>query len=307
VLRPGEPDREREDLLPATVKFESTALTRQRKDDSLCIVRARSFQNTRRVASRAGAGWILIAAFSAGAAWADGRSLAGQAGRASLAGGVRLERGIALVSQDVALTCFQDSLTLILNPGCFNPPTAGDCRTRSTQYFAQYFTPDLPMGHRVKSIAFISNDAATVFPSAGIVLIPTADNRFPTPAELAGLQVTTNIKATQDTSVVVVDLQAANIVVPPATDVVVCLQFPEGQQLTAVGVGPGIVVDEVLPNQNCDFLTGDGGANWFRPADNDPLDWGFEVVFEPLAVEAMSWSAVKALFGAPRVFPYSTP
>jgi hypothetical protein len=95
-------------------------------------------------------------------------------------------------------------------------------------------------------------------------------------------------------------------------EVVVCLQFPEGQQLTGLGQGPGILVDDVAPDNSCDFFTVDGGANpstsWFRPAENDPLDWGFVVTFEPqTAVQATHWSTLKAMYGGHRPLPYRTP
>jgi hypothetical protein len=41
-----------------------------------------------------------------------------------------------------------------------------------------------------------------------------------------------------------------------------------------------------------------GGSSWFQPDPNDPepLDWGFELVYEPLGVEARSWTGVKSYF-----------
>ena len=253
----------------------------------------------------AAAAWIVVGLVAA--ASADDGSLLQRSSQAVRIGGERIGSPIAKVTDEIGLTCFQDSLTLVLNAGCFSPPAAGDCATQTSHYFIQYITPDFTTPHRITAIAFISNDAATVFPNAGVVLIPTADNRFPTPAELGTLQLT-NLKATQDLSAIIGDLSTANLTVTSGTDVVLCLRFPAGQQLTAVGVGPGIVVDEVDPDQNCDFFTIDSGSNWFRPAENDPLDWGFELVLEPvLAVEGKSWSAVKALYGGDRPVLYQNP
>jgi len=247
------------------------------------------------------------------AAWAagPGSHSAIQAQRNS---GIHLDRAPRLVTDSVFLTCFQDSLTLLINPGCFSPPTPlGDCRTQSTYYFVQYLTPvpDFPVPYRITHLRFISNDAATVFPSAGIVLIPVADDRWPTPAELGSLQAH-NVQSAEDLGIIDIDLTASDIQVTSGLEVVICLQFPQGQQLTAVGVGPAILVDEVLPDNNCDFMTITAGANpatdWYRPADNDPLDWGFEVTFDPVVgVEGKTWSALKQLYGGPPVFPYKNP
>lgn len=231
-----------------------------------------------------------------------------QAAPAGRLGSLRLDAGIPNSAQQFQLTCYQDPLNLIVNPGCFRPPAAGDCRTQATHYFVQYITPNFEYPHRIAAISFISNDASTIFPSAGVVLIPASENRFPTPGELANLQAI-NLQASADLAAVVADLSQANLEVSSGTDLVVCLQFPEGEQLTAVGVGPGILVDEVQPDQNCDFFTVDAGGSWWRPSANDPLDWGFRVVFEEPTVgaKAVSWSAIKTLFGGERLFPYRTP
>jgi hypothetical protein len=254
----------------------------------------------------------LAAALASTPASASDRSLVPNL--ATRQGGLRLSAGLTLgAAIDTSLTCFQDSLTLVLNPGCFDPPTVGDCRTQSEHYFVQYLTPVPNFGspYRIKSFAFISNDASTIFPSAGILLLPVTPARFPTAQELDSLQVQ-NVQAAEDLGIVAVDLQQENLVVTNQMEVVICLQFPAGQQLTGIGVGPGIVVDEVNPDNLCDFFTVDGGANpatsWYSPAANDPLDWGFEVQFEILtAAESTSWSDFKRLYGDRPAVPYRNP
>ncbi len=223
-------------------------------------------------------------------------------------GGLSLDVPRTLAFTDTSLTCFDGPLSLILNPGCFSPPGAGDCVAHVGQYFIQYITPNFSTPQRVKGFGFISNDAATVFPKAGIVLIPTAANRFPRKGELDSLQAR-NVVTPHDTAVVVVDMRPYNLIVPSGTDVVVCLGFPEGPAPTAVGVGTGILVDDTPPDQPCDFFTIDGGLTYYTNAPSDPLDWGFEVIFEPAitAVEGKSWSEVKTLYGGERLFPYRTP
>jgi hypothetical protein len=214
-------------------------------------------------------------------------------------GGVQLDAPAQLAGSDTSLVCFDGLLTLLLNPGCFD---ANDvCGSHTGHYFIQYLTPNFATPHRVKRIAFVSNDQSTVFPRAGVVLIPVSENRFPTMAELAALPVQ-NVPTPQDTSIVYVDLPLEPpLVVTSNTDVVVCLAFPEGGTLSGIGVGPGILVDEDAPDQRCDYLTLDGGAEWLEnDFGNDPLDWGFEVQFEPYtAVEPRTWSEIKRLFGAP--------
>jgi hypothetical protein len=223
-------------------------------------------------------------------------------------GGFRITPRFLGAGEDT-ITCFQDSLPLLLNVGCFSPPTDGQCRSRSSHFFVQYmpYTPPGPGQVRVKEVRFISNDGATVFPSVGIVFSLTSENRFPTSNELSNLQVH-NVSAGTDFGIVTADLRAANLVIQPQTDIAVCLQFPEGQQLTGAGVGPAILVDDVPPSQDCDFLTADTGANWFAPASTDPLDWGFQIIVEPtVAVEATSWSALKSMYGGRRSLPFKTP
>src|SRR4030095_12653123 len=99
-----------------------------------------------------------------------------------------------------------------------------------------------------------------VFPSVGIVLSPTSENRFPTSNELSNLQVH-NVSAGTDFGIITADLHTVpNLVIQPQTDIAVCLQFPEGQRLTGPGVGPGILVDDVPPGQGCAFLDRDHGG-----------------------------------------------
>ena len=258
-----------------------------------------------------GAGLALLWLVSPAGAAGPGSNSAIRAQRMS---GIHVEGAPRLVADSLYLTCFQDSLTLLINPGCFSPPTpSGDCRTQSTYYFVQYLTPvpDFPVPYRITHMRFISNDAATIFPSAGIVLIPVAEDRWPTQAELGALQAH-NVQSAEDLGIIDIDLSSSNILVTSGTEVVICLQFPQGQQLTAVGVGPAIVVDEVLPDNNCDFMTITAGANpatdWYRPAEDDPLDWGFQLIFEPtVAVQGKTWTALKQLYGGSSIFPYKTP
>jgi hypothetical protein len=227
--------------------------------------------------------------------------------RAQRQAGVPFAGASRTAGTDTILTCFEGPLSEILNPGCFflpNPPTGGDCVSKDEQYFIQYLTPSFGSPQRITGFGFISNDGATVFPRAGVVLIPTAENRFPTPAELAALQVQ-NVPTPHDTAVVVVDLRHIDppLVVTSGMDIVICLQFPESTTPTdAIGEGAGIAVDATAPDQNCDFFTLDGGATYARnDFGNDPLDWGFELGLEPSSpVQATSWTDVKRLYGGER-------
>ena len=231
---------------------------------------------------------------------------------AQRSGGVSIQAPVRLPAATFGQTCFDSLLTLILNPGCFrllSPPSGGDCVSHNGHYFLQYFTPTFATPQRIAGFGFISNDGATVFPSAGVVLIPSAMNRFPTVAELGLLQVH-NVQAAHDTAAVVVDLRPFNLTVTSGVDVVVCLRFPEGGQLTnVVGVGPGIAVDETNPDQPCDFFTHDGGGSYNTNLASDPLDWGFELIFEPVsALTPLSWSALKGLYDpTPRAKLYRDP
>lgn len=251
---------------------------------------------------------ILVAVLAATAQPASGSPPEGLAPRTARVGGVRLEQPrVRATTADTSLTCFTGPLSLILNPGCFSPPAAGDCVAHSTQYFVQYITPSFASPHRIKGFGFISNDGSTVFPAAGILLIPHDDNRFPRPGELDSLAVH-NVVTPHDTAVVVVDLRPYDLRVSSGTDVVVCLRFPEGGQLTATGAGPGILVDEEAPDPACDYFTVDGGVSYYSNAVDDPLDWGFEIIFEPVtAVEGISWSAMKQLYAGERRFIYRAP
>ena len=249
------------------------------------------------------AAWMaagLIVAAARGVAFAGTGSGAAVAQRL---GGVALQAPVRMPANTFGQTCFDSSLTLALSPGCFrllSPPSGGDCVSHIGHYFIQYFAPSFPTPQRIAGFGFISNDGATVFPAAGLVLIPSAQNRFPTTAELASLQVH-SVQAAHDTAAVVVDLRPLNLTVTSGTDVVVCLQFPEGGLLATVGNGPGILVDETNPDQDCDFFTHNGGTSFNRNDFGvDPLDWGFELIFEPVsALQPLSWSELKRLYGDP--------
>jgi len=135
--------------------------------------------------------------------------------------------------------------------------------------------------------------------------------RFPTATELQNLQAR-NVPTPGDTSIVYVDLASRRITFGAGQAVVLCLQFPQGGRLTALGVGPGIACDDSLPDQDCDYFTTNGGApgGWFIPDPNDPqpLDWGFEMIAEDLtAVESETWSSIKALFRPELAKPYTHP
>ena len=206
-----------------------------------------------------------------------------------------------LGSGEQSVTCFEDLLTTVINPGCFTVPGAGNCISQATQYFVQYIFPSLTEPYRINGFGFISNDGQTVFPSGGILILPDQPPglRFPTNAELTNLQVR-DIPSPGDTSVVFVDLRSAGIHVGPGQAIVICLQFPAGGQLVGpnLGVGPGIAANDSIPDQDCDYFTVNTGTNWYQPDPNDPepLDWGFEVVYEPLGVESRTWAGVKGLF-----------
>ena len=232
---------------------------------------------------------------------------------AQLQSRVRLGLPHTLGQTDSTLTCFEGQLTVLLNPGCFRtdqPAQPGDCVSTSGHFLVQYLFPEVTRDFHVLGFGFLSNDDATVFPSAGVLQLPIVQGqvRFPTAAELAALPVQ-QIETFGDTSIVFVDLEAQHIVVQPGgnTALVVALQFPQGGDLVDVGVGPGIACDADFPEQRCDIFTIDGGTSWFEsvcsPGDPtcEPLDWGFVLAWEPavLPVESITWSQVKQLFKTP--------
>jgi hypothetical protein len=214
---------------------------------------------------------------------------------------VLLDGGRTLAAADSLLTCFEGELIELINVGCFvDGPLR--CVSDSDHFFGQWVYPDFTVPHQITGVAFISNDGATVWPSVGVVLVPTNAPRYPTAAELANLQVR-NVPTPYDTAVVVADLRPYNIVWNPGMDVVVCLQFPEGGELVTVGQGPGILADNMIPDQTCDRLTFDAGrsGDWFAPDPTQPpIDWGFAVLFAPASpVLPTSWGTVKTLYRSP--------
>ena len=245
---------------------------------------------------------------------ANGADVQGVASPARLQSHTALPSPHPILQQDITLACYEGTLSVLLNPGCFMtvvPPQPGDCVSSSGHFMVQYIFPDVSAAHRVLGFRFLNNDAATVFPSAGLLQLPMEQGsvRFPTVSELANLQVT-QIQGSADTSMVTVNLEDANIIVLPGstTALVVVLQFPSGGRLLDIGVGPGIAADSNAPDQPCDFFTVDGGVHWFSPApcspgdpSCNPLDWGFALLLAPLPVslESMTWSGVKSLYHTP--------
>ncbi len=215
---------------------------------------------------------------------------------------------------DTAFTCFETaSLVSAINPGCFvtfSPPQPGDCTTRTGHFLLQAITPMLAVAHRLRGFSFRTNDGATLFPSAGVILsaLDTQGQvQLPDPSQLLTLQVQ-QVASAADTTWVYVDLDAAGILVPAASDIaiLVALEFPDGERLTALGSGPGIAVDADLPDSDCDFFTIDAGATWMAPVYDPldplatPLDWGFVLRLEPiLRATSATWSAVKSLYRSP--------
>ncbi len=229
--------------------------------------------------------------------------------QAERVGGVELRTGVTTKTQpwiaaaDTSVTCFEGPLNLALNPGCFRllaPPSGGDCISHQSQVFIQDFVPTFATPHRIVGFRFISNDGSTVFPAAGVVVTPFDPGRFPNSTELNALQVQ-NVPTAHDTAIVTVTLpnNSPALVVTSGVDVWICLRFPEGGHLTDFGVGPGIIVDHVVPDQACDFFTHDNGLHYFNNVASDPLDWGFELIYEPVtAVTPVSWTDIKRLYGA---------
>ncbi|UCE01872.1 MAG: hypothetical protein JSW67_11460 [Candidatus Latescibacterota bacterium] len=255
---------------------------------------------------------LLLLLFGSSLAWSEARTR--QATPALLESSVGLSNSrYELIAQEDTLFCFEGQLSVLINPGCFvtqNPPQPGDCTSTSGHFFVQYFFPDVAVPQVLEGFGFLSNDGDTVFPSAGVLQLDVDNQgfvRFPTATELANLPIT-NIDTPGDTSVVFVDLRPEDIVIQPGDNkaLVICLQFPEGGQLTAETVGPAIAAEADPPDQDCDFFTVDGGASgtWFAPfydpgdPQSDPLEWGF-VVQTTVAAEKISWTQVKKLYHTP--------
>ena len=237
----------------------------------------------------------------------------GPASPAILQTRITLSEPRALAQTELDLSCFEGSVSVLLNPGCFettNPSQPGDCVSTSAHYLVQYIFPDVAVTHRVRGFGFLSNDGATVFPSAGVFQFPIVQGevRYPTTTELANLQVD-QISSGTDTTVAFVDVESHDIRVQPGgnTALIVALQFPSGGDLTSVGVGPGIAADADHPDQACDVFTIDGGSSWFEPIpcsvgdpNCEPLDWGFVIVLDPVvSVTPATWAQVKVLFRTP--------
>jgi hypothetical protein len=210
---------------------------------------------------------------------------------------------LAAMDSIEVITCFDETLEEIINPGCFNNPGGGggDCVSTAQHFLAQFFDPfdylgDFTGTWRVREVAFISNDGDTTWPSVGIVLRHFTNAAFPSPADLQALQIT-NVPSAGDAGEVVVDLTGANIEFTVDNVFYMVIQFPAGT-LSAPLQGPGIIADDLGTDYNCDFLTLDMGTTWLSPDPiNDPLDWGFAVVIEPAtAVDAQTWSAVKLIY-----------
>ena len=212
-----------------------------------------------------------------------------------------------------AVSCFEGYIQETTNPGCFtlpNPPGGGgDCVSHSSQFMVQYTFPQFVGLYRVRSLAFLSNDGATVFPSAGVILMSYrkgASWGLPTQQQLSSLQAH-NVPTPHDTATVVVDLFPYNLTFGDSTAIIVAVQFPEGGQLVGPGVGngPGIAAEDQPPDQNCDYFTIDAGRTgdgWFQPTAHPtkPLDWGFQVIVEPvIPVLPTSWSMIKTLYRLP--------
>lgn len=255
--------------------------------------------------------WIVLFWCVAGTAW--GGAVQGPVRVARLQSRVPLRSPVPRpVQQDSFLTCFGDSLLWLANPGCFetvNPSQPGDCRCHTSHFFVQYMFPDLAVRHQVRGLSFFSNEDTTVFPSAGVLLLPIDSQGFvpfPTAQQLASLQAR-NVDTPGDRSVVFVDLDGANLVVPEGNNfaVVVALQFPNGQ-LTPEAVGDAIAIElEKLPDPDCDFFTIDGGQSgvWFGPIidpahpDYVPTDWGFVVQLDPIvSIQDLTWTNLKRLY-----------
>lgn len=251
-------------------------------------------------------GWALLLTCVAGTTYGD--RIQGTMRSARLGSSLSLSPARPMpAQQDTFVICFQDSLSQIINPGCFtttDPPQTGDCTSRSQHYFVQYYFPNFPFKTQVTGLSFLSNDDLTVFPSAGVLVLPIQQGGvvdFPRAGQLDSLQVNF-IDTPGDLSLVTVDLHGANIQIPAGNNfaVVAALQFPQGGQLTDVGVGPGIAIDADPPDQDCDFFTIDGGQSgiWFFPSG--PLDWGFAVFVQPVdAISSVSWSHLKKLYRTP--------
>ena len=199
--------------------------------------------------------------------------------------------------------CFEGYPDNVTNPGCFGPPAgAADCVSHSDHYLVQYLYPNVTGTQRLDAIGIISNDASTVFPSAGaFVISQKAPNnfRFPTLNEITHLQAH-NVRSANDTTLVLIDLSGFQITFADSAILAIAVQFPEGGALLDYGVGPALALESQLPDNRCDYLTTNSGQNWWEPHPLEHIDWAFEAVIEPTtAIESRGWSQVKALYRRP--------
>ena len=214
-------------------------------------------------------------------------------------------RSIVFADTVTSVLCFEGQITTETSPGCFTTPQEpGNCASHSSHYFIQYLFPDVHSRHLVLALGFVSNDAATVFPSAGVIPIsykkPASGLRYPTAQELGSLQ-GRGLHSQEDLGIVAVDLRRFNLQFADSVALVAAVQFPEGGVFQSIGVGPAIGVEDQLPDQPCDFLTQDTGRHWYVPDTTEHLDWGFEVKILDLrtGLEAVKWSQFKALYRSP--------
>jgi len=174
---------------------------------------------------------------------------------------------ISMLDSFEVLTCFDSTLTELINPGCFamEGGGGGDCNSTEEHFLAQFFDPfdylgDFTGTWRIREIAFISNDGDTVWPSIGIILRPFTDVGFPSPQELQTLQAK-DIASAGDLGEVIVDMRPYDLEFTVDNIFYLALQFPAGS-LAAATQGPGILADDQGEDFNCDFLTQDAGATW---------------------------------------------
>ncbi len=221
-----------------------------------------------------------------------------------------VERAAGKAVQDCPLgqpdACHDGLGTAALNPGSFFDRTAG---SDVSHYFMKLYINDTGGPVTIEGMGFESTSSDPRFnrfqAAGGIYAGP--DALFPNPEALLALPVVEITGASAGNATCVefpnaIDTRGntigTDLTLEPGDAAWLVLRFIA----TPAGVFVGIVVDDDSNDQPCDYMTIDGGDNWFRP---DPLhgpafDWGITAFVATGArtpdPAPPTWSTVKKLY-----------